>query len=84
MTEPCPAPASAPGSESAFPADAAHAGPDPAAISPALGPLPAIYVLPPGQPGPVGPPGRAAARVARLLLRWATRQQRRNDVRHPR
>jgi len=58
--------------------------PDPVAVSPDEGPLPAIYVPPPGQPGPVGLPGRAAARVARLVLRWATRQPRRNDVRHPR
>jgi hypothetical protein len=58
--------------------------PDPVAVSPDEGPLPAIYVPPPGQPGPAGLLGRAAARVARLVLRWATRQQRRNDVRHPR
>lgn len=84
MTESCAAPAPAPGSQSGFPADATHAGPDPVAISPPLGPLPAIYVLPPGQPGPAGPRGRAAARVTRLVLQWATCQQRRNDVRHPR
>ena len=37
--------------------------PDPVAVSPALGPLPAIYVLPPGEPGPAAlsaaqPPAR--------------------------
>ena len=42
--------------------------PDPVAVSPAVGPLPAIYVPPPGQPGPAGLLGRAAARVARLVL----------------
>ena len=66
------------------PAGTTRSQPDPVAVSPALGPLPAIYVLPPDQPGPARLLGRAAARAVRLALRWATRQHRRNHVRDPR
>ncbi len=41
------------------------------AISPAIGPLPAIYIAPPGQPGPAGLAWDAAV----LLLRHFTRHQ---------
>jgi hypothetical protein len=55
-------------------ADAARSQPDPITISPAIGPLPAIYVPPaPGEPSPVGLLWHLTARVARLAGRWATR-----------
>jgi hypothetical protein len=77
-------PATASDRQLTAPAGTTRSQPDPIAVSPALGPLPAIYVPPPGQPGPAGLLGRAAARAARLGLRWATRQHRRNHVRDPR
>lgn len=60
--------------------------PDPVAVSPGVGPLPPIYVPPPGQPGPVGLFCRAVARAAHLAGGRATRRlpPRRHDVRHPR
>jgi hypothetical protein len=55
-------------------ADAAQSQPDAIAISPAIGPLPAIYVpRTPGKSGPIGPLWHVTARAARLAGRWATR-----------
>jgi hypothetical protein len=55
--------------------DAAQSQPDPIAISPAIGPLPAIYVpRAPGQGSPVDLLRHVTARVARLVDRLATRQ----------
>jgi hypothetical protein len=47
-------------------------GPDPVAISPVAGPLPAIYVPPPGEAGSTGVLWRATARSAHAVG-WATR-----------
>ena len=56
-------------------ADTTRSRPDPIAISPAIGPLPPIYVPPPpGQPGPAGLLWHAAARAARQAGGWAVRQ----------
>jgi hypothetical protein len=54
-------------------ADSTRGRPDQVAVSPAIGPLPRVYVPPPGQPGPVGLLWHAAARAARLAARRATR-----------
>jgi hypothetical protein len=77
-------PATAGDTQQTAPAGTTGSEPDPVAISPAVGPLPAIYVPPPGQSGPAGLLGRAAARTARRALRRANRQHRRNHVRDPR
>jgi NAD(P)-dependent dehydrogenase (short-subunit alcohol dehydrogenase family) len=45
----------------------------PVAISPAIGPLPAISVARPGQAGSTGLLGRVPARSARRAREWATR-----------
>jgi hypothetical protein len=73
MTTPTPRPVGASDGKEAASADAARSQPDPIAISPALGPLPAVYVpRAPGEGSPVGLLWRATARVARLAGRWAT------------
>ena len=62
--------------------DAAQSQPDPIAISPAIGPLPAIYVpRAPGQGSPVDLLGHVTARVARLVGRLATRHLPHNGTR---
>jgi hypothetical protein len=76
--------AAATGRQQTASADTIRSEPDPVAISPALGPLPAIYVPPRGQPGLPGPLWRAAATVVRPAFRWIARQHRRNHARHPR
>jgi hypothetical protein len=54
-------------------ADITRGRPDQVAVSPAIGPLPRVYVPPPGQPGPVGLFWHAAVRAARSAVRCATR-----------
>jgi hypothetical protein len=59
--------------------------PDPVTVSPDEGPLPPIYVPPPGQPGPAGLLCRMAVRAAQLTVGWTIGHlpQRRHHVRHP-
>jgi len=57
-------------------AEASEPGPDPVAVSPAIGPLPAIYVPPRGEAGSTGLLWRATARSARRAGGWATRHLR--------
>jgi glycine cleavage system H protein len=55
-------------------ADAPASPPNPIAVSPAIGPLPAIYVpSAPGEASTSSLPGPAIARAARLAARWAAR-----------
>jgi hypothetical protein len=71
MTTQTPRPAADSDGKEAASADAAGSQPGPIAISPAIGPLPAIYVPPaPGEPSPVGLLRHLTARVARLAGRW--------------
>jgi hypothetical protein len=77
-------PANASRSRQTAPANTTRSQPTPVAVSPAFGPLPPIYVPPPGLPGPAGLLWPAAVWAARLALRWAARQQRRNHAGHPR
>lgn len=60
--------------------------PDPVAVSPDEGPLPPIFVPPPGQPSPPGQLWRLAGRALRLGGNWIARHlpPRRDDVWHPR
>lgn len=61
-------------------ADAAQSQPDAIALSPAIGPLPTIYVPRAlGKSGPIGPLWHVTARAAR---RWATRHLRHRHVPH--
>jgi hypothetical protein len=48
----------------------------PVTVSPAVGPLPAIYVPQPGEAGSAGLLWRATARSARRAGGWATRRLR--------
>lgn len=57
-------------------AEVSGPGPDPVGISAAAGPLPAIYVPPPGEAGSTGVLWRATARSARRAGGWATRHLR--------
>lgn len=57
-------------------AEVSEPRPDPVAISPAAGPLPAIYVPPPGEAGNTGVLWRALARAARHTGGWAARNLR--------
>jgi hypothetical protein len=55
-------------------ADAATGRPDGIAVSPAIGPLPAIYVpRTPGEATSTGLLWQATARAARHVSRWAAR-----------
>lgn len=54
--------------------DGATARPDGIAVSPAIGPLPAIYVpRTPGEATSTGPLWQATARAARYVSGWAAR-----------
>jgi hypothetical protein len=63
----------------AAPADATRSRPDPIALSPAAGPLPPIYLPPPGQPGPAGLLWHAAIRAVRRAAQWAVRHLSQHD-----
>jgi len=52
----------------AAPDDTTRSRPDPISISPGTGPLPPIYLPPPGQPGPAGLLWHAAVRAVRGAL----------------
>jgi glycine cleavage system H protein len=74
MTTPTP-PEAAAGDGHQEGAGAPRSGPDPIAVSPAIGPLPAIYVpAAPSQASTTGLPWPAMVRAARWVARWATRQ----------
>jgi hypothetical protein len=73
MAAQTPPPAADSHGKEATSSDAARSQPDQIAISPALGPLPAIYVpRAPGEGSPVGLLWRVTARAARLAGQWAT------------
>jgi hypothetical protein len=74
MTAQAPPPAADSHDKEAGSADAVRSQPDQIAISPAIGPLPAIYVpRAPGESGPIGLLWHVTARAARLAGEWATR-----------
>lgn len=74
MTTQIPRPAADSDGKQAASAEAARSQPDQIAISPDVGPLPAIYVpRAPGEGSPVGLLWHVTARAARLAGRWASR-----------
>jgi hypothetical protein len=57
-------------------ADAPAAARDPVAVSPAIGPLPPIYVPSPAEQASTGDPlSRVIVGAARLAAHWATRRR---------
>ena len=65
-----------PGDERMASAEVSEPRPDPVAISPAIGPLPTIYVPPRGEAGSTRLLWRVTARSARRAGGWATRHLR--------
>ena len=63
----------------AAPAHTTRSRPDPIAISPGAGPLPPIYLPPPGQPGPAGLLWRVTIRAVRRAGGWAVRHLSQHD-----
>jgi hypothetical protein len=59
----------------AAPADTTRSGPDPIPISPAIGPLPPVYLPPQGQPGPAGLLWQATVQAVRRAAVTAVRRR---------